>query len=131
MMKMNILEVVTPPYIYQISSTSFILKKPNEPPREWSSQTPPAQFKSRTSPPKTIPFNSAIMGRLNHNSINNGDVEVHSSDFLVESNSEYVPDPDTTLIKSIEYDKMYHIPEFLYPEHDENILDVDIQMLQA
>ena len=49
------------------------------------------------------------MGRLNHHSIDNGDVEVHPSEFPVEFNSESVPDPDTTPIKSIDDDEMDHL----------------------
>ena len=44
------------------------------------------------------------MGRLNHHAIDNGDVEFHLSDFPVEFNSESIPDPDTTPIKSIDDD---------------------------
>ena len=42
------------------------------------------------------------MGILNHHSIDNGDVEFHPSEFPFEPNSESVPDPDTTPIKSID-----------------------------
>ena len=41
------------------------------------------------------------MGRLNHHAIYDGGVEVHPSEYPFESNSESVPDPDTTPIKSI------------------------------
>ena len=51
--------------------------KPNEPPREWNSQPPEYHFNYRISTPKTIHVVSAIMGRLNHNAIDNGDAEVH------------------------------------------------------
>ena len=60
----------------------------NEPPRERNIQTPEAHFKYRTSPYKTNPVISAIMGRLNHHAIDNGDVKVPNSDFPVDSNSE-------------------------------------------
>ena len=76
--------------------------EPNEPPREWSIQPPVAHFKSRTSPPNTIPMVSAIIGIRNHHAIDNSDVKAHTSDFSVEFNSESVPDPDTTTIKSID-----------------------------
>ena len=46
------------------------------------------------------------MGRLNHHSIDNGDVGVHSSDLVVKFNYESVPDPDITPIKSIDNDEM-------------------------
>ena len=39
------------------------------------------------------------MGRLNPHYIDNGDVEVHPSEFEVEFNSESVPDPYTNPIK--------------------------------
>ena len=45
------------------------------------------------------------MGRPNHLAIDNFDVEVHPSNFSVE----YVPDPDTTQIKTIDGDKIYHL----------------------
>ena len=79
-------------------------EEPNDPPRDWNIQPPASHFKSRTSPPKTSPMVSAIMGVLNHRAIDNGDVEVHPSYFPVESNPEYVLDPDTTPIKSIDDD---------------------------
>ena len=46
---------------------------------------------------------------LNHNSIDNDDVKVHTSDFPVEFKSESVPDPDTTPIKPIDDDEMDHL----------------------
>ena len=57
--------------------------KPTDPTREWNRQTPADNLKSRTSPTKNIPVVSAIMGRLNHHVIDNGDVEVHFSEFLL------------------------------------------------
>ena len=83
--------------------------EPTEPPREWNCQPPAAHFKSRTSPTKTSPLVSAIMGRLNHNTVDNDDVEVHPTEFQFQSNSESVPDPDTTPIKSINDDEMGHV----------------------
>ena len=44
---------------------------PKEPPREWNSQPPSAHFKSRSSPSRTNPVVSAIMGKLNHHNIDN------------------------------------------------------------
>ena len=79
-----------------------------EPPREWNIQPPADHFRPSSSPPKTSTMVSAIMGRLDHRDIDNGDVEVHPSDFPVESNSESVPDSDTTPIISIDYDEMEH-----------------------
>ena len=74
---------------------------------------------------------SAIMGKLNHHAIDNCDVKIPTSDFPFESNYESVPDPDTTPIKSIYDDEMDHLLEFFHSEHDEDLLDVDLQMLQA
>ena len=88
-------------------------------------------FKSRTSTSKTSSVVSAITGRLNHNTIDNGDVKVHYSYFTVESNSKLVPYPDTTLIKSIHDDGMDHLLELLHSEHDEYLLDVDLQKVQS
>ena len=47
---------------------------------------------------------SDIMGGINHHTIDNGDVKVFPLEFPVEFNSEYVTDPDTTPIKSIDDD---------------------------
>ena len=81
----------------------------NEPPIYWNSQPPADHFKSSTSPSKTNPVISAIMGILNHHAIDNGDVKVPTSDFPVEYNYESVPDPYITPIKSIDDDEMYHL----------------------
>ena len=47
---------------------------------------------------------SDFMGKLNHSSIDNVDVEVHPSDFPFGSNSEYISYPENTPIKSIDDD---------------------------
>ena len=73
--------------------------EPTDPPREWNIQSPESHFKFRTSPPKTNTVVSAIVGILNDHTIDNGDIEVHPSEFTVESNSKDVPDLDTTPIK--------------------------------
>ena len=74
---------------------------------------------------------SDITGRLNHHSIDNSDVNVPTSEFPFESNSESIPDPDTTLIKSIDDDYMDHLLVLFHYEHDEDLLDVDLQMIKA
>ena len=74
---------------------------------------------------------SDIMEKLNHHTIDNGDVKISTSDVPVESNYESVSDPDTTPIKPIDDDEMDHLLEFFHSEHDDDILDVDLQMLQA
>ena len=53
--------------------------EPKEPPRECNSQPLEAHFKSRTSPSKTNPVVSDIMGIINHRAIDNGDVKVPTS----------------------------------------------------
>ena len=68
------------------------------------------------------------MGKLNHCAINNGDI---TSDVPVESNYYSVPDLYTTPIKSIDDDEMDHLLELFHSEHDDNILDFDLQMFQA
>ena len=70
------------------------------------------------------------MGILNHHAIYNGDDKIHTSAFPFEFNSVSVPDPDTNPIKSIDDDEMDHLLELFHSEHDEDILDVDLQMLQ-
>ena len=67
-----------------------------------------------TTPPKTSPVVSDIMGILNNHSIDNGDVEVHHSEFTVKSNLESVPDPDTTKTKSVDNNEMDHLLELFY-----------------
>ena len=71
------------------------------------------------------------MGKLNHHAIDNSDAKITTSDVQVDSNYDSVPDPDTTPIKSIDHDEMYHLLEFFHSEHDDNLIDVDLQMLQA
>ena len=105
-------------------------EEPNDPPRDWNIQPPSSNFKYRTSPPKKIPVVSAITGRLNNHAIDNGDVEVHPSEFPVESNSESIPDLDTTMIKSIDDNEMDHLLVLLHSEHDDDLLYIVLQMLQ-
>ena len=77
-------KLLPPSLIRKINQfTALHGEETNEPPREWNSQPTEDQFKSRTSPPKTSPAVSYIMGILNHNAIDNGDVEVHPSEFPV------------------------------------------------
>ena len=74
---------------------------------------------------------SAILERLNHNAIDNVDVEVHPSEFSVKYNCGYVTDIDTTSIKSIVDDEMDHLLGLLHSEGDDDILEVDLQIIQA
>ena len=78
--------------------------KPIEPPIEWNSQTLAAHFKARSYPSRTNTVISAIMGKLSHHAIDNGDVKITTSDVQVESNNDLVPDPYTIPIKSIDED---------------------------
>ena len=71
------------------------------------------------------------MGRINHHAIDNDDVEFHPSYIRSESNSESVPDPETTPIKSIDDDEMEHDLELFHSEHDDDCIYVELQMLQA
>ena len=71
------------------------------------------------------------MGRLNHHYIDNSDVEVHPSYFTFEYKPESVPDADINSIKSIDDDEMDHLLELFHSEHDDDLLDVDLHMLQA
>ena len=105
--------------------------EPKEPPRECNSQPLEAHFESRTSPSRTNPVISDVMGKLNHHAIDSCDVKIPTPEFPVDNNSESVPDPDTTLIKSIDDDEMDHLLEFFHLEHDDDLLSVDLRMLQA
>ena len=49
----------------------------NDPLLECNSQPPEYHFKSRDSPSKTSPVVSAVLGVINHHTIDNVDVEVH------------------------------------------------------
>ena len=71
------------------------------------------------------------MGKLNHRAIYNGDIQIPTSDVPVESKYYSVHYPETTPIKSIDDDEMDHLLEFFQSEHDNNLIDVDLQMLQA
>ena len=72
-----------------------------------------------------------ITGRINHHAIDNGDVEVHPSEYPFEYTSESVPYPETTLIKSIDDYTMDQLLELFHSEHNYDLLDVYLQMLQA
>ena len=74
---------------------------------------------------------SAITGRLNHRAIDNDDVKIPTSEFPVEYNFESVPDPDTTPIKSNDDDEIDHLLELFHSEHDDDLLDVYLHILQA
>ena len=93
---------------------AFHGEETNELPREWNNQPPEYQLKSKTSTLNTSPAVSATRGVLNHHAIDNGDVEVHPSEFTVKFNPESVPDPNTTTIKSIDDDEMDHLLEFFH-----------------
>ena len=54
------------------------------------------------------------MGILNHNKVDNGDVEVHPLEYSFESNSESVPYQYTTPIKYIDDDGMDQILELFH-----------------
>ena len=86
-------------------------EEPKEPQRECKSQPPTAQFKSRVSPSITNPVISDIMRKLNYHAVDNCTVKIPTAEFTIESNYESVPDPDTTLIKSIDDDEMDHLLE--------------------
>ena len=89
-------------------------EEPTDTPREWNSQPLASHFKSRTYSPKNSPVVSAIMGRMNHYAIDNGDVEGKPSEFPVELNYESVPDPSINPIKSIGDDEMNYILELFH-----------------
>ena len=46
------------------------------------------------------------MGIINHHAVDNGNVEVFPLKHPFEYTYEYVPDPDTTTIKSVDDDEM-------------------------
>ena len=67
--------------------------EPKEPPREWNIQPPEVHFKSRSYPSRRNTVVSAIMGKLKHHAIDNGDITL---DVPVESSYDSVTYPDTT-----------------------------------
>ena len=66
---------------------------------ECNNQLQSVQFKYNTTHPKISPVVVDIMRRLNHSTIDNGDVEVRTSEYLFESTNESVTIPDTTPTK--------------------------------
>ena len=101
-------------------------------PRECNIQPPSVHCKSLISPPKTSPVVSDIMEKINHHAIDYDDDEVQPSDYPPKSTSESFPDTDTTPIKSIDDDDdMDQLLELFHSEHDDDILDDDLHMLQA
>ena len=102
--------------------------EPKEPPREWNSQPPADHFKSRSSTSRTNPVVSAIIGNLYYHAIDNVDI---NSDVPVDSSYDSILDPETTPIKPIDDDEIDHLLEFFHSEHDDDLLDVDLQMLQV
>ena len=53
--------------------------KPSEPQRQCNSQPPSVHFKPHNSAPKHSPLVSEITERINHHSVDNGDVELYPS----------------------------------------------------
>ena len=70
------------------------------------------------------------MGRLNHRAVDNGDVEINPSGYPFEYISESVPDTGITLIKSIVDNEIEPILEFFHSDHDDDLLDIYLQMFQ-
>ena len=81
-------------------------------------------------PPNTSPVVSANTRRLNHHAIDKGGVGVDPSEYPVEFNSISIPDPYTTPIKSIDDYEMDHLLEFFHSEHNEDMMDVELQKPQ-
>ena len=57
---------------------------------------------------------SSTVGRINHHEINNGDVEVHPSEYPFESTFESVPDTDTNPTRAIDDDEMHQLLELFH-----------------
>ena len=72
--------------------------EPNEPPIEWNIQPSEVHFKSWNSSTNTITVVSTIIGRINNDALDNGDVEIYPSENPFESTSDSVTYPDTTPI---------------------------------
>ena len=87
-------------------------------------------METRYMPKELGLFNAVFLTVPFDYDISNGDVEVQPSEFPIEYNSESVPDPYTTPIKSIDDDEMDHLLEFFHSEHDGYILDVATHMIQ-
>ena len=83
--------------------------KLTESPIERNIQLTEAHCKPRTSNNKTSPTVLDTMWRLNYNYIDNGNVEVYPSEYILELTSDSIPDPVFPLIKLIDDDKMDHI----------------------
>ena len=72
-------------------SNAMSADEPTEPPRYWNSQPLAVHFKYHTRLTKTITMVLAIMGILNHHDIDNGDVEVYTSGYTLESTPDSFP----------------------------------------
>ena len=57
--------------------------EPTDPPIYCNILPLAVQLKSRTSPPNKSPVFFAIMGILNHHVVDNGDIEVYSSEYPI------------------------------------------------
>ena len=72
---------------------------------------------------------SDIMGRLNNYAFDHGYVGFYLSYYSLEHPHYSVPDPYNTLIKSIYDDEMYQLLELFHLDHDDDLLDDELQML--
>ena len=71
----------------------------------------------------------AIMAIINHHTADNGNVDVYTSDYLLGSTPDSVPDQYNTWIKSISNDYMYQVLIFFHSEHDDDIFYPDLRIL--
>ena len=71
------------------------------------------------------------MGILNHHAVDNGNVEVYPLEYPFEYTSDSVTDTYTTQTKSMDNAEMDRLLKLFHTNHDNNILNVDLQMLQA
>ena len=67
-----------------------------------------------------------MMGRLNHHSVDNNDVNFQTLGYPFGSTSDSVPDTDTTPTKSIGDSEMDQLVEISHPEHYDNMLDAEL-----
>ena len=83
-------------------------------------------IKYRTSRLKTTRVLSDIKGIIIHHVIDNDYVEVQPSEYTFKCTSESFPDPDISLIKSMDYYEMDQLLELFHSEHDYDHLDFDL-----
>ena len=82
--------------------------------RQTDRQTTSVHIKYHTPHRKTSHVVSDIMGRLNNYVVDNGVVDIYTSDYTLEYTSYSVPEPDNNPTISTDDDEMYQLLELFH-----------------